>query len=98
MHFSIIYAKRIFIHSDRVTANDITLGSCLEHIELEFSDGSRTVLDDSADPEADILDISNISVSAGNGCIIEGSVSFGHLIDSGNVTAVTVCGKKFTVQ
>lgn len=87
------------VQFDEDTANDITLGSCLEHIELEFSDGSRTVLDNSSyPPDTDTLDISNISASAGDDCIIEGSVSFGHLIDSGNVTAVTICGKRFTVQ
>lgn len=80
-------------------SNDGTISSCMQHIELEFADGSCTVLDNSSySPDTDTLDISNISVSAGDGCIIEGSVSFGHLIDSGNVTAVTVCGKKFTVQ
>ncbi len=70
----------------------------MQHIEFEFTDGTRTVLDDSADPEGDILDISSISINASNDCIIDMSVDFGHLIDSRNVTAVTVCGKKFTVQ
>lgn len=86
------------VQLDGRAANDSTVFSFMEHIELEFSDGSRTVLDNSANPEASILDISSISVNGTYDHNIEGSATFGHLIDSDKVTAVTICGKRFSAH
>lgn len=72
------------------------------HIELEYADGSTLILDNRIERDDDEpTDISSVHVESDNdnyGKIHEAHLTFGHLIDSKNVTAVTICGKRFTVQ
>ncbi len=73
----------------------------LSHIELEYADGSNAVLDNSLRSDEEDSDIVTEFINADDeneGHINNAHLGFGHLIDSKNVTAVIICGKRFTVQ
>ena len=84
------------------TESEYKTDDLLSHIELEYADGSTAILDDSLRSEEDDIDIGSEFINGDNdeniGHINEAHLTFGHLIDSKSVTAVTICGKRFTVQ